>query len=299
MPSDLAVLPLLVSLQGSSAPLTPATLLRLKEPYQQALAALSACHGAQSCDQQRDCPYHAAVGQQLSCDPDLVRRHQKPPLPFIYQAVLKSKGNLPGAICFQLNLIGRVAGHLVSHVTALKMAFARNQSGLLGDLSLTGIAVKGLGGELTWLPLDASAKLPDIPCLTWQDWLLQGDEIVNHVRIELLTPLRLLKDGRPVGRFEPSLFLRQLVRRSSALAAYYGDTQLSADFRHLAELSQEVTLVHGDVRWERQSGSAQGLVGWVELVGPLADFWSYLRLGEFVNLGKGAAFGQGQYRMTW
>ena len=37
------------------------------------------------CKEQAACPYREVFAQELSTDPDIVRRHQKPPLPFAFK----------------------------------------------------------------------------------------------------------------------------------------------------------------------------------------------------------------------
>jgi len=55
--------------------------------------------------------------------------------------------------------------------------------------------------------------------------------------------------------------------------------------------------------WSRFSGRQKqrikmgGLVGLVTYAGDLADYLPLLALGEFIHVGKGTVFGNGQYRI--
>ena len=56
--------------------------------------------------------------------------------------------------------------------------------------------------------------------------------------------------------------------------------------------------------WERYSNRQKtrmtlgGFVGRVTYRGVFQPFWPFLLLGTFVHVGKGAAFGLGQYRIS-
>ncbi|MBC8232906.1 CRISPR system precrRNA processing endoribonuclease RAMP protein Cas6, partial [bacterium] len=55
--------------------------------------------------------------------------------------------------------------------------------------------------------------------------------------------------------------------------------------------------------WWRYSGRQKqrmnwgGLVGELDFVGELSEFLPYIRLGEYVHVGKSATFGLGQYQL--
>jgi len=76
------------------------------------------------------------------------------------------------------------------------------------------------------------------------------------------------------------------------------------DFRVFGKRAEEVRTVHQDMEWVEESryskhrGITQKLKGWVgEVVyeGDLQEFWPFLWLGQYVHVGKAAAFGQGWY----
>jgi CRISPR/Cas system endoribonuclease Cas6 (RAMP superfamily) len=127
-------------------------------------------------------------------------------------------------------------------------------------------------------------------------------------RIEILTPLRVKRDGRHVGPqdFRFADFFGPLLRRISMLTAFHTDTPLETDFRGLMEAARQTTAVC-QLTWQdltryssRQKTTMKlgGVLGRIDLVNDdLAPFWPYLWLGRFVHAGSGATMGLGRYEI--
>ena len=272
----------------------PMAISRLRSPYQAALAAVAPCRGGDSCIDSYSCPYHTAFGQELSADPELVRRHQKPPHPFAWQLPAPGPDARGTATVCTLVLVGRAVTHLEDHLQALDHLFHALP---FNGYELVQVAIAGLAGEEERLPTLTRGALPALPQVTWGDLLREAGEPPAAVTIQTLTPLRLLTAGRPSQTFDPSLFLRQVIRRCSALAECYWELGLEADFKALAELSRQVRIIDQNMRWQGGATPLAGLSGSVRLTGELGDFWPWLQLGQLVNVGKGAAFGAGQFAL--
>lgn len=117
----------------------------------------------------------------------------------------------------------------------------------------------------------------------------------DQVSIEFVSPLRLLKHGRPVRQLPPSLVLRSLMRRISALVYYYGGMELELDFKWLARQSATVIAKDTALEWKDNGRCPSGLLGSTTLAGDLSDFHYFLAMGEYLNIGKGAPFGFGKF----
>ena len=98
-----------------------------------------------------------------------------------------------------------------------------------------------------------------------------------------------------------------ILRRVSALLAHYGQVELVHDARHFQALAQQIVTDENHLRWKdwrrlrnHQGGqNLGGLVGSLDLSGgALNDLSWVLHLGSLFNIGKGAAFGAGQYVLT-
>lgn len=122
------------------------------------------------------------------------------------------------------------------------------------------------------------------------------------------TPLRLQHNGRalPPEKLQARTLLMALTRRASLLAEFHADGPLVGDFAALsaaaADIREEKSLSWLD--WTRFSSRQQqkmslgGVVGSWRLEGALAPFVPFLQLGEWLHVGKEAAFGLGRYRLA-
>lgn len=133
------------------------------------------------------------------------------------------------------------------------------------------------------------------------------DEQMSATTLRFETPLRLQQNGQalPPQRLQARTLLLALARRASLLAEFHGgfDTPLLDDFATLREacagIHDEKQLTWRD--WKRYSSRQKqemrlgGVVGTWRLEGDLAPFALFLRLGEWLHVGKETAFGLGRY----
>jgi hypothetical protein len=143
-------------------------------------------------------------------------------------------------------------------------------------------------------------------------------DVVDHDRrsaagditLEFLTPTTL-KAGSTVDRAgelvrRPAFHhvLKRLRDRINALATFYGDGPLEVDFKALGRAAERVETSADSTRWvdrARISGRRQvehdlsGFVGSITFHGPLDSFLPWLRIGEYVHVGKNAVFGNGWF----
>lgn len=91
------------------------------------------------------------------------------------------------------------------------------------------------------------------------------------------------------------------------MSAIYCNGPSRVDFTHLIEASQGVKNLNSHVHWkpmnrfsfrqERTLGMG-GISGRLEFEGNFAPFWSYLKIGEYLHMGKGTAFGLGKIKVS-
>ena len=159
---------------------------------------------------------------------------------------------------------------------------------------------RGLGpdrGALDFVAAEPLAEPPAGPC-------------PGRVAIELLSPLRLVEEGRLVGpeALRPRHLLVSLLRRVSLLAQRHGPAPLDLDFRALRAQAETVEFADKSLRWSdwrRWSGRQQQLVPMGGLLGALSlplrglePFWPFLALAPWVHVGKGATMGLGAMRVA-
>jgi hypothetical protein len=291
---DVPFLQLQFSLEQTRPAATPYQLFDLRQLFPVAFRKVNGClHGIDRCSAGTDCPCRATFGQALSADPSALRRYQKPPLPFAFKIPLLSCREKEEQ---RLSLV--IAGDATRHLEL----YARSIQHLFGSSSPFGIRL----GEIAAVAPDGSRTvlgtgsgrldLASIPFRTFAE--AGGAPVTNcgEISLQLLTPLRLLHNGRPLRSPEFSALAGALFRRVSALAYYYGGVELDHDFKWLAMKSREIGS-SSQLEWTSFGGSLQGCTGKLVFTGELEDFLPFLRLGELLNVGKGAAYGMGSYRI--
>lgn len=260
-------------------------------------AGCSACTRCRYCD---GCPYMAVFSQKLSSDPEIVRIHQKPPLPFSLYVSKLDCDTSSSAITIGLVIIGSAVNYVTCFHTAL--------------LQLIETAVSTAGNSVEYLhdiyTLDYQGgrhkSSPDMP-FPESVHLLSGKHILDNsvhsdtVRIRIISPLRLLCNGSIIQRFDFAAFFRSQLRRCSSLCAYYGSGTLELDFVQLSELVRHITVFDDTIRycqpeWSERRNRA-GLIGMAECTGLLEPMVPLLLLGSFFNAGKGASYGFGLHQI--
>jgi hypothetical protein len=235
------------------------------------------------------CPYPENFGQKIARDPDAVRRHQKPPLPFVFQfPALLPLSNGGARFECSLTLFGSSVHDLIYFIAAVKL--------LLEGIQATLVSVEaecpGGGREAV-----AAGLSPAIPLLSPLDPIGSGPLLPDRVTIRFITPLKLTHEGRLLRRFSFSELIRVLMRRVSSLAYYYGGTELPLDYRWLSLASGSIRTRESSCGLELWYGRPAGLIGSVSFTGDLEPFHLLLQLGSATHLGKGASFGFGVYQL--
>lgn len=241
-----------------------------------------------TCREFETCPFVLLFSQRLSEDVEIVRRHQKPPLPFAF----RFQGTAQDRNILRIELA--IAGSAMNHAENLIEAFSCQV-----------------------LDLDDSALVSSVDCIDSygarsvfkHDGLivLSADEMIRSgtagagVGVILLSPLRMVRNGATLKEFVPGLFLCSVMRRLSALSAYYGDGELPYDFKSLSVAARQVlvtgnSLTYGSPDSSTSESRISGLFGETILTGISDELAGMLLLGSYFNTGKGATYGYGAYR---
>lgn len=130
----------------------------------------------------------------------------------------------------------------------------------------------------------------------------------SSIRLRLHTPLRLQQQGHPVRpqALTPRKLVADLLRRITLLAEFHADRlgllpDAPALVRHAETLDHEPALRWQD--WSRYSSRQQqemtlgGAMGEWTLHGDLAPLLPWLRLGQWLHVGKNATMGMGCYTL--
>lgn len=146
--------------------------------------------------------------------------------------------------------------------------------------------------QVSQLPAPSLVDLSEIP-----------SESVNRIRVRFVTPTELKTEHRVAERPEFGILYGRLRDRISSLRALYGAGPLEIDFRAMGERAAMVRttrceLKRTDVdRLSSRTGERHplgGFVGEAEYEGQLGEFVPYLRLGEWVGVGRQTVWGKGE-----
>jgi len=210
------------------------------------------------------------------------------------------------AFAFHLVLIGRALRELPLIILAWRRALARGVGTDDGTAELVRVVHCGEAQEAEIHRPDAGTLVQHAQAIAFNTEN-NSETAPSELTLHFVTPLRLQKNGHalPPEKLDARTLLMALVRRANLLAEFHGEGPLVEDFPSLlaasAGIQESKHLVWLD--WTRFSSRQQqkmvlgGVVGDWTLSGPLAAFVPFLRLGEWLHVGKEAAFGLGRYTL--
>jgi hypothetical protein len=247
----------------------------------------------------------------LATDPVALKRFQRPGPAFVLQPDPQQCRRLDCGDSMDLRVIfwGKGMTRLSHFARVLQMLGHKGLHSGEGHFELIEIFAENAAEEDVELwsfgqPLDALTP-PLIP-LAWHLDRKIGEDY--SLLLEFVTPARLISHGRPL--FTPAfdqLFPFVLRRVSSMIHAQFG-VEFVDDPQRYKEISRtqvhevENSLVWRD--WRTLDGCAArhdlgGVSGTLEIAGEgLKEITWILRVGALMNLGKGASFGAGFYRIS-
>lgn len=128
----------------------------------------------------------------------------------------------------------------------------------------------------------------------------------KFINIELLTPTRIRTGGSRLGtrRIQPEDFLRAAHRRYRLMSRQYELPDLGRPDSAQLSVAQDYRELHW-LDWTRYSSRQDqemtlgGLVGVWQLSFPeINRWWPHIYVGQWLHVGKNAAFGMGHYQLT-
>jgi hypothetical protein len=299
---DLLFTKLVFTLRLESESRDPYALFSLKGCFREAFRE-TVCHShgeCSRCSEQRECPFHVVFGQDLSSDSAALKRHQKPPLPFLFHIPL-----LPGNRCAErelelgLVIIGIAMNYLPEFCSAMMSLFSVRPRKDFPLAEIVRVESEGCSGFRSLIVLERGTASPDgLSTISAADLIALNTLSSDQIGLRVITPLRIHQEGHFLRSFSFSPFVRSLLRRVSSLAYYYYGSALEMDFSRLARISETISVHGSDMQWVTwKRGPLEGVVGSGILCGDLTDFHPALLLGEYLSCGKGAAFGLGRYEL--
>ena len=265
------------------------------------IACLTGARECTGCSLLHQCAYSYLFATPVPADAAMMSRYSEAPHPYVLHETQQDGSH----VSLDLTLIGQANAHLTLMLHALQRAAASEQ----------GIAGRRLRMQSLrqWHEADQG----------WQELVMQHGTVnplpaqtprspplpPGNIRIDLLTPLRLRRQGQHVtpDQFGFADLFTHLLRRLSLLSYFHNSTPLDVDFRSLSQQARTITLHDARLQWidllrhsNRQHADMAlgGLLGHIVLEStPLEAFWPYLWLGQYTHVGRATTMGLGAYRI--
>lgn len=260
------------------------------------------------CAVSASCPYSAVFAPQSPVEHTL-QKFTQIPAPYIIEpptwgSRTLEKGN---RFDFYMTLIGGAIKELPIIILAWRRALARGIGAGDGTADLIRVVHCPFPRDMN----ERAIHSPDTGTIETHEQTFDfgacDDRNVSQITLCFKTPLRLQQNGHALSpeRLEVRTLLMALIRRASLLSEFHAGVPLLTDFSTMASLSTQIRdqrqLVWRD--WARYSSRQQqkmslgGVVGYWMLKGELLPFMPFLRLGEWLHVGKEATFGMGGYAL--
>ncbi len=231
------------------------------------------------------------------------------PHPFIIEPPLSEKRHYSRDDKLDLHLI--LIGQAINY--APYFIFAFEELGRLGIGKDRGkyraVEVINIGYDRETLIYDGDSHIKDDCQMINTINMIHEVSQLNHDRItfRFLTPTRIKYKGKLTKDLNFEVLMRNLLRRLSWLAEIHCDEKWDLDYKGLISRAKErVTTTHSDLWWHdweryslRQDKKLKmgGFLGEITFEGELTEFLSFLKLGEYLHIGKGTVYGLGKYEI--
>lgn len=250
------------------------------------------------------------------------------PHPFVLEPPLTAKPEyLPGdRLSFNLVLIGKGIEYLPYFILAFEELGRRGIGEKRGKFQLLKVedTLSSSDGEPVY---NGTTKLlsQNFRIMTFAD-VIHEARLLNREKLTLsfITPTRVRKkqfsetdqtssespkkrESRLVGtELDFSTFIRSLLRRLCLLAEVHCGEKWSLDFPGLLQKAQGVKTSHRDLSWydwgrysrhQKAYLKMGGFVGTITFEGDLQEFLPFIKLGEYLHIGNGTAYGLGKYQI--
>ena len=272
------------------------------------------CREPETCELRNVCPYTTVFHPFVPEGSEKISKNRDIPRPFIIKAPLETKETyLPGErLSFDVVLVGKVKEYLPYFIVTFKELSQAGLGRARTPLDLVAVESVGTNGDMT--PVygrETNLVQPPRESLSWES-IIQGNghkdgfDNVQRLILRFLTPTMLKADGLQARRPAFGPIAKRLRDRINALAYFYCGNGLDIDFKAFGDDADKIATVADSTRWVESSRYSRrrelthdlsGFVGEVSFEGDLAPFIPYLKLGEYVHVGKNAVFGNGWYRI--
>ena len=266
-----------------------------------------------TCRRGNACPYGYIFETSPPAEAEVLRNFEDVPRPFIIQDPQDQRSYIPAGenLTFGLTLVGQSNPYLPYFIAVFRELGRVGLGQARGQCRLVAVeAAFPFAGKTT------SVYRADDETIHLTDAAVTAEAILTHaatlppgqITLDFLTPARLKHQGRWITEGPPfQALIKVLISRVSSLSYFHCGQRFETDFRGLIDRAAEVRIVASDTHWQdwsRFSGRQKqqidmgGLVGPITYAGDLRPYLPLLVLGQFIHVGKGNVFGNGQYQIV-
>ncbi|MBF0345228.1 MAG: CRISPR system precrRNA processing endoribonuclease RAMP protein Cas6 [Nitrospirae bacterium] len=130
----------------------------------------------------------------------------------------------------------------------------------------------------------------------------------GELKLRFITPARILFNRDMVVKLDFHILLRALMRRIYLLHYFHcQDRELLWNHRDIIDNAADVAILENKLEWldwQRYSNRQKtqmkmgGLIGTITYRGDIEPFYSIIKAGELLHVGKGTSFGLGKYTVA-
>lgn len=261
------------------------------------------------CALRATCPY-PAVFEAPAPDEHTFQKFSAIPNPYVMEPPSPGARSLCAGDSLQFTLV--LFGHALDRLPLISFALQKVIEGGLGRErargSLECIEVQDPDNESfepVWLAGDPAIAAHDKRFVFRPQAQASAPE---RVTLAIHTPLRLQQQGRPVrpAALTPRKLIADLLRRITLLAEFHANRPDLVPNAPQLVAHADTLQHHHDLRWydwSRYSSRQQremtlgGALGTWTFEGDLAPLLPWLRLGQWLHVGKNASLGMGRYQL--
>lgn len=165
------------------------------------------------------------------------------------------------------------------------------------------------GKDILFLKESSAVSIPEPLNINFDFSLNNSDTIFSarRLKVQMITPLRILKGNDGKADLSFSLLLKAMIRRNTSLLNAYGQGEPKEDYPMLVKRAEAVKTVEKLfcwTDWERYSNRQErkmfmgGLTGSVIYEGDFTPFAGIMTMSQQVHVGKNTAFGLGKIKIA-
>ncbi len=251
------------------------------------------------CDLRETCPY-------LYLFETKSRENQQVVRPFVIEPPLTERRYIPRDFLLYLHII--LFGKAIDYFPYFLYSFRRmGEEGIGEDRGYYRIAtvrvVDGDGKRTEIYDARQERLQTHFPRINLDDFTVS---FIPQITLEFITPVRIYIKKQFQTELPFPVLLRAILRRYRSLQYFHGNGAVER-YPINWEEAERVEVVHQELHFRRTQRysnrqkaplSISGMVGRITYRGNLGTFWPWIKMGEYLHIGKGTVFGLGGYRVV-